>query len=265
VWRSRSGTCAVIGPSATQPFQRSLAGVVLTLLGGAFPSGPASRRFLEEDFRLFPQGRPRHPAPGPIRSSISTRRVWNASAMAVAPVPGCTPPRAHPGGGASAVGLDMVFAEPDRTRSRPSPRNPADLGRGSTSRGFPREALDTIWSSRRPSPGGPSSWLSVRVRNGAGERGVSSTRSRGGLSGGGREGPTASSMPAGSSAPSRLATAAVPPAFFNVTRTRTESCAASPGDPPQGALYPTSPWPLPEARGGDASWNGSGRDRGAAS
>jgi len=124
-----------------------LAGVLVTLVAAGLSLFPPSL-IQSMDGRIydsFLRSAPRHPAPGPItvvdldETSLLRHGQW--------PWPRYRIARLLDGiraGGATAVGLDMVFAEPDRTSLVPlSGEIRRDLGARIDLAGFPPEALDT--------------------------------------------------------------------------------------------------------------------------
>ncbi len=134
-------------PSHYPALPTFLVGVVLTLLGGALSiwSPPLADSLEGKVYDTFLRSAPRHPAPGPItivdldEASLERLGQWPWPRYRIARLL----ERIHEGG-ATAVGLDMVFAEPDRTSLAPlSAEILRDLGTRIDLTGFPQEALDT--------------------------------------------------------------------------------------------------------------------------
>ena len=124
-----------------------LAGVVLTLLGGALSvwSPPLAVSIEGKIYDTFLRSAPRRAAPGPIaivdidEASLERLGQWPWPRYRIARLLD----RIREDG-ATAVGLDMVFAEPDRTSlALLSGEILRDLGKRIDLGGIPREALDT--------------------------------------------------------------------------------------------------------------------------
>jgi len=136
------------GPSRYPTLTTILAGVALTVLGGALAVWPPPLADSIEGkvYDTFLRSAPRHPAPGPItivdldEKSLERLGQWPWPRYRIARLLD----RIREDG-ATAVGLDMVFAEPDRTSLtslsgeilREFPGTRIDLA------GFPPAALDT--------------------------------------------------------------------------------------------------------------------------
>jgi adenylate cyclase len=135
------------GPSHYPALPAILAGLVLTVLGGALSiwSPPLADSIEGKVYDTFLRSAPRHPAPGPItivdldEASLERLGQWPWPRYRIARLL-----ERIREGGATAAGLDMVFAEPDRTSLTPlSAEILRDLGTRIDLSGFPREALDT--------------------------------------------------------------------------------------------------------------------------
>jgi adenylate cyclase len=135
------------GPSHYSTLPTILAGVVLTLLGGALSvwSPPLADSIEGKIYDTFLRSAPRHPAPGPItivdldETSLERLGQWPWPRYRIARLL-----ERIREDGATAAGLDMVFAEPDRTSiASLSAEILRDLGTRIDLAGFPREALDT--------------------------------------------------------------------------------------------------------------------------
>ncbi|GAB4234502.1 MAG: hypothetical protein OHK0028_10750 [Deltaproteobacteria bacterium] len=136
-----------------------LAGILLTLLCGALAVFPPSlaQSIDGKIYDSFLRSAPRHPAPGPVAvvdiDETSLRRLgqWPWPRYRIARLLG----RIREAG-ATAVGLDMVFAEPDRTSLVPlSGELLRDLGARIDLSGLPRESLDTDRALAAAVSGGP--------------------------------------------------------------------------------------------------------------
>jgi len=136
-----------------------LAGIVLTLIGGAVAvwSPPLADSIEGKIYDSFLRSAPRRPAPGPIaivdldEASLERFGQWPWPRYRIARLLD----RIREAG-ASAVGLDMVFAEPDRTSLTPlSGEILRDLGTRIDLSAFPREALDTDRALAATLAGGP--------------------------------------------------------------------------------------------------------------
>ena len=135
------------GPSTYPTLPTILAGVVLTLLGGALSvwSPPLAVSIEGKIYDTFLRSAPRHPPPGPItivdldETSLERLGQWPWPRYRIARLL-----ERIREDGATAAGLDMVFAEPDRTSiASLSAEILRDLGTRIDLAGFPREALDT--------------------------------------------------------------------------------------------------------------------------
>ena len=135
------------GPARSPTLPTIIAGVVLTLLGGALSAWPPPLADSIEGkiYDSFLRSAPQRPAPGPIaivdldETSLERLGQWPWPRYRIARLL-----ERIREGGATAVGLDMVFAEPDRTSLTPlSAEILRDLGTRIDLAGFPREALDT--------------------------------------------------------------------------------------------------------------------------
>ena len=136
-----------------------LAGVVLTLLGGAISawSPPLADSLEGKVYDSFLRSAPRHPVPGRIaivdldEASLERLGQWPWPRYRIARLL-----ERIREDGATAVGLDMVFAEPDRTSLTPlSGEILRDLGTRIDLAGFPQEALDTDRALAATLDGGP--------------------------------------------------------------------------------------------------------------
>jgi CHASE2 domain-containing sensor protein len=128
-------------------FPTILVGVFLTVLGGALSiwSPPLADSIEGKVYDTFLRSAPRHPAPGPItivdldETSLERLGQWPWPRYRIARLLD----RIREDG-ATVTGLDMVFAEPDRTSLGPlAAEILRDLGTRIDLAGFPREALDT--------------------------------------------------------------------------------------------------------------------------
>jgi CHASE2 domain-containing sensor protein len=135
------------GPSHHPTISTILVGVFLTVLGGVLSiwSPPLADSIEGKVYDTFLRSAPRHPAPGPItivdldETSLERLGQWPWPRYRIARLL----ERIREDGG-TVTGLDMVFAEPDRTSLRPlSAEILRDLGTRIDLAGFPREALDT--------------------------------------------------------------------------------------------------------------------------
>ena len=135
------------GPSRYPTLPTILAGVALTLFGGALSawSPPLADSIEGKIYDSFLRSGPRHPPPGPIaivdldEASLERFGQWPWPRYRIARLL-----ERIREDGATAVGLDMVFAEPDRTSLAPLSREILrDLGTRIDLSGFPRVALDT--------------------------------------------------------------------------------------------------------------------------
>jgi len=135
------------GPSRYPALPTILAGVVLTVLGAALAiwSPPLADSIEGKVYDTFLRSVTRHPAPGPItivdldEASLARLGQWPWPRYRIARLL-----ERIREDGATATGLDMVFAEPDRTSLTPlSAEILRDLGTRIDLAGFPREALDT--------------------------------------------------------------------------------------------------------------------------
>jgi len=147
------------GPSRHPTLPTLLAGVVLTLLGGALAawSPPLADSIEGSVYDSFLRTSPRNPATGRIaivdldEASLERLGQWPWPRYRVARLLD----RIREDG-ATAVGLDMVFAEPDRMSLTPlSGVIRRDLGARIALAGLPREALDTDRALASTLSGGP--------------------------------------------------------------------------------------------------------------
>ncbi|MFZ2225304.1 MAG: CHASE2 domain-containing protein [Candidatus Deferrimicrobium sp.] len=147
------------GPSGYTTFPAILAGVVLTLLGAAVSIWPLPLADSIEGkvYDSFLRSAPRHPESGRVaivdldEASLERLGQWPWPRYRIARLL----ERIHEDG-ATAVGLDMVFAEPDRVSLAPlSGEILRDLGTRIDLTGFPREALDTDRALAATLAGGP--------------------------------------------------------------------------------------------------------------
>ena len=147
------------GPSRHAIVPTILAGIALTLIGGAVAVwSPLLADSIEgKIYHSFLRSAPRPPAPGPItivdldEASLERFGQWPWPRYRIARLLDKIRE-----GGAAAVGLDMVFAEPDRTSLTPlSGEILRDLGTRIDLSGFPREALDTDRALAATLAGGP--------------------------------------------------------------------------------------------------------------
>ncbi|MGZ8474494.1 MAG: CHASE2 domain-containing protein, partial [Candidatus Deferrimicrobiaceae bacterium] len=147
------------GPFRNPAVPTILAGVVLTLIGGVFSiwSPPLADSIEGKVYDSFLRSAPRPPAPGPVaivdldEASLGRFGQWPWPRYRIARL-------LHKirEGGASAVGLDMVFAESDRTSLTPlSGEIFRDLGKRIDLSGFPPETLDTDRTLAGTLAGGP--------------------------------------------------------------------------------------------------------------
>ena len=136
-----------------------VAGVLLTLLGGGLSVwSPTLIDSLEgKVYDSFLRSAPRHTVPGPItivdldEASLERLGQWPWPRYRIARLLD----RIREGG-ATAVGLDMVFPEPDRMSLTPlSGEILRDLGMRIDLAGFPRDALDTDRALAATLAGGP--------------------------------------------------------------------------------------------------------------
>jgi adenylate cyclase len=136
-----------------------LAGVVLTLLGAALAIWPLPLADSIEGkiYDSFLRSAPRHPESGRIaivdldEASLERLGQWPWPRYRIARLL-----ERIREAGATAVGLDMVFAEPDRVSLTPlSGEILRDLGTRIDLAGFPREALDTDRALAATLAGGP--------------------------------------------------------------------------------------------------------------
>lgn len=148
------------GPSNYPTLPTILAGIVLTLLGAALSVwSPHLADSIEgKVYDTFLRSAPRHPAPGPItivdldETSLARLGQWPWPRYRIARLL-----ERIREDGATAAGIDMVFAEPDRTSLTPLsgeilrefPGTRIDLS------GFPQEALDTDRTLAATLAGGP--------------------------------------------------------------------------------------------------------------
>ncbi len=137
----------MIRPSRFPTLPTIVAGVALTLLGGALSawSPPLAISIEGKVYDSFLRSATRRPAPGPIaivdldEASLERLGQWPWPRYRIARLL-----ERIREDGAAAVGLDMVFAEPDRTSLTPlSGEILRDLGTRIDLAGFPQEALDT--------------------------------------------------------------------------------------------------------------------------
>lgn len=135
------------GPSRYPTLPTLLAGVALTLFGGALSawSPPLADSIEGKIYDSFLRSGPRHAPSGPVaivdldEASLERFGQWPWPRYRIARLLD----RIREDG-ATAVGLDMVFAEPDRTSLAPLSREILrDLGTRIDLSGFPRVALDT--------------------------------------------------------------------------------------------------------------------------
>ena len=134
------------GPNRPSALPLLVTGALLTLLGGAVCLWPPPLADYIEGkiYDSFLRSAPRSPAPGPIaivdidEASLERLGQWPWPRYRIARLL-----ERIREGGAVAVGLDMVFAEPDRTALTPLPGTILrDLGSEIDLAGFPQEALD---------------------------------------------------------------------------------------------------------------------------
>jgi len=149
----------VRGPVRYTTLPAILAGVVLTLLGGALSawSPPLADSLEGKVYDSFLRSAPRHPAPDRVaivdldEASLERLGQWPWPRYRIARLL-----ERIREAGATAVGLDMVFAEPDRVSLTPlSGEILRDLGTRIDLAGFPREALDTDQALAATLFGGP--------------------------------------------------------------------------------------------------------------
>ena len=147
------------GPFRNPAVPTIVAGVVLTLLGGVLSVWPPPLADSIEGkvYDSFLRSAPRPPAPGPIaivdldESSLERLGQWPWPRYRIARLL-----EKIREGGAVAVGLDMVFAESDRTSLTPlSGEIFRDLGKRIDVSAFPPEALDTDRTLAATLSGGP--------------------------------------------------------------------------------------------------------------
>ena len=147
------------GPNRPSALPLLVTGALLTLLGGAICLWPPPLADSIEGkiYDSFLRSAPRPPAPGPIaivdldEASLERLGQWPWPRYRIARLL-----ERIREGGATAVGLDMVFAEPDRTSLAPlSAEILRDLGTRIDLAGFPREALDTDLALAATLAGGP--------------------------------------------------------------------------------------------------------------
>jgi adenylate cyclase len=147
------------GPYRHATVPTILAGIVLTLLGGGLAvwSPPLADSIEGKIYDSFLRSAPPPPAPGPVsivdldEASLERYGQWPWPRYRIARLLDKIRE-----GGATAVGLDMVFAEPDRTSLAPlSAEILRDLGTRIDLSGFPREALDTDRALAAALAGGP--------------------------------------------------------------------------------------------------------------
>ena len=147
------------GPVRFTTLPAILAGVVLTLLGGAISawSPPLANSLEGKVYDSFLRSSPRHPASGRIaivdldEASLERLGQWPWPRYRIARLL-----ERIREDGATAVGLDMVFAEPDRVSLTPlSGEILRDLGTRIDLAGFPPEALDTDRALAATLAGGP--------------------------------------------------------------------------------------------------------------
>lgn len=136
-----------------------LAGVALTLIGGGLSvwSPPLADSLEGKVYDSFLRTAPRHPALGRIaivdldEASLERLGQWPWPRYRIARLL-----ERIREDGATAVGLDMVFAEPDRISLTPlSGEIFRDLGKRIDLAGFPQEALDTDRALATTLAGGP--------------------------------------------------------------------------------------------------------------
>lgn len=146
-------------PERRLPLPTTLAGVALTLLGGALCvwSPPLAVSIEGKIYDSFLRSSPHRPADGSIvivdldESSLERLGQWPWPRYRVARLL-----ERIREGGAAAVGLDMVFAEPDRTSlSTLSGEILRDIGAKIDPAEFPPEALDTDRTLAKALDGGP--------------------------------------------------------------------------------------------------------------
>jgi adenylate cyclase len=149
----------VTGPGRFPTLPTIVAGVALTLLGGALSawSPPLAVSIEGKVYDSFLRTSPRGQAPGPIaivdldEGSLERLGQWPWPRYRIARLL-----ERIREAGATAVGLDMVFAEPDRTSLTPlSGEILRDLGTRIDLAGFPQEALDTDRALAATLAGGP--------------------------------------------------------------------------------------------------------------
>ena len=147
------------GPIGYNTFPAILAGVVLTLLGAAVSIWPLPLADSIEGkvYDSFLRSAPRHPESGRVaivdldEASLERLGQWPWPRYRIARLL-----ERIREDGATAVGLDMVFAEPDRVSLAPlSGEILRDLGTRIDLTGFPREALDTDRALAATLAGGP--------------------------------------------------------------------------------------------------------------
>ena len=147
------------GPDRYTTLPTILAGVVLTLLGGALSIWhlPLADSIEGKVYDSFLRSAPRHPASDRIaivdidEPSLERLGQWPWPRYRIARLL-----ERIREDGATAVGLDMVFAEPDRVSLAPlSAEILRDLGKRIDLTGFPREALDTDRALAATLAGGP--------------------------------------------------------------------------------------------------------------
>ncbi len=147
------------GPNRTSALPLLVIGALLTFLGGAVCLwSPPLAVFLDgKVYDAFLRSAPRHPATGSVtivdldEASFERLGQWPWPRYRVARLL----ERIHEGG-AAAVGLDLVFAEPDRTSlASLSGEILRDLGARIDLAGFPPEALDTDRALASTLSGGP--------------------------------------------------------------------------------------------------------------
>jgi adenylate cyclase len=149
----------VRGPIGYTTFPAILAGVVLTLLGAALSIWPLPLADSIEGkvYDSFLRSSPRHPESGRVaivdldEASLERLGQWPWPRYRIARLL-----ERIREDGATAVGLDMVFAEPDRVSLAPlSGEILRDLGTRIDLTGFPQEALDTDRAFAATLAGGP--------------------------------------------------------------------------------------------------------------
>jgi len=147
------------GPASYPTLPTIVAGVALTLLGGTLSawSPPLAVSIEGKIYDTFLRSVRRHPAPGPVaivdidETSLERLGQWPWPRYRIARL--LERIRQH---GAAAVGLDMVFAEPDRTSLEALSREILrDLGTRIDLTDFPSEALDTDRTLAATFTGGP--------------------------------------------------------------------------------------------------------------